>query len=131
MTEGTNGYDPNIINRWAGEILKHHATEASYKGEHARRCQQVRAMISDCYDRAKDEGLPKRALKKIIKRIQLEQKIIDLSEDGDDGERDEAYENMVECVKADLPLFVAGYGPDVDAPPKPKSKGSDLDAFMN
>jgi hypothetical protein len=129
MAEGTNGYDPDAIKRWSNEILKHHDTIASYKGEHARRCQTVQQMISDCYDRAKDEGLPKRALKKIIKRIQLENKILDLDDGGDDGEPDEAYQNMIDCVKADLPLFVAGYGAEVQEKPA-KAKGSDLSAFQ-
>lgn len=123
MAEGSNGYDVDAIKRWSGEVLKHHDTIASYKGEHARRCQQVQELIAGCYDAAAKEGLPKRALKKIVKRIQLENKILDLSDGGDDGEPDEAYENMVECVKADLPLFVAGYGVEVVEKPAPKAKG--------
>lgn len=80
---GSNGFEP--AKTWVAEIEKHMATLATYTGEHMARCQKVREMIADCYDRAKDAGVPRKELKAVIKVRGLEKKIAAAREELDDG----------------------------------------------
>jgi hypothetical protein len=98
--------DNSVEQRWVREIEKHHGTLDSLKGSYMNECKQVREMIADCYARAKDAGLPKRALKAVIKTRELQRKIddmrADLCEDGLDEDYDRIRERLGDL--ADTPL---------------------------
>lgn len=103
--------DTDTLNLWVDEILKHHATLASYAGEHMQRCKSVREMISEAYDRAKDAGLTKRALKVAVEKILIERKY-QAKLDGLEEHRDEAVAYVELLTErhpelAGLPLFEA------------------------
>lgn len=100
----SNGFGP--AKRWVDEIEKHMGTLDTYKGEHMRRCQQVREMITQAIDSAKDAGIPKKELKAVLKVRGLEKKIIKAREDLDDDESIETFDQIRHALGdlADLPL---------------------------
>lgn len=101
----SNGFDATVLKRFVGEIEKHHAQIASYKGEHAQRCGSVQELISECYDRAKDAGIPKKQLKAVIRERDLLKKIEGLREDMED-EQAETFDQIKHALGmlSDLPL---------------------------
>lgn len=101
----TNGFDAEVLKRFVGEIERHTAQIASYKGEHAQRVQSVKEMISDVYDRAKDAGIGKKELKAVIKERELLEKIEALREEMEE-EQAETFDQIKHALGMlnDLPL---------------------------
>jgi uncharacterized protein (UPF0335 family) len=99
----------SVAQRWTAEIERHFATLESMRGEYMNECKQVRELISECYDRAKDAGLPKKAMKAVIKTRQLQKKIEGLREDLAEDGLDEDYDTIRLALGdlADLPLGAA------------------------
>lgn len=126
---GQNSADASMVQRWTSEIERHFGDLESMKGAYMQQCKTVREMIADCYDRAKDSGVPKKALKAVIKTRQLEKKIEGLREDlAEDGLEDD-YDNIRLALGdlADLPLGKAALK---DQEPNPiDSLASDDDEF--
>lgn len=110
MTEGSNGFDPEAIESYAREYLDIEADKKALAEEFGKRRKALNMKQKEVLDAAYEDGLPKRLLKKVIKRVQLVQKIHELDVDTDTGETDEGFANMVECAKAGLPLFAAAVG---------------------
>lgn len=104
-----NGVEDSVAKRWTGEIERHFATLDSLRGEYMNQCKQVRELIAGCYDRAKDAGLPKKALKAVIKTRQLEKRIEGLREDLAEDGLDDDYDTIRLALGdlADLPLGAA------------------------
>lgn len=105
-TTGQNSADAAMVQRWTSEIERHFAELESMKGEYMQQCKVVREMISECYDRAKDSGVSKKALKAVIKTRQLEKKIEGLREDLAEDGLDNDYDNIRLALGdlAELPL---------------------------
>ncbi|MBX9760191.1 MAG: hypothetical protein K2Y29_15545, partial [Beijerinckiaceae bacterium] len=103
-----NGADAMAL-RWTKEIERHLDTLESMRGHYMNECRQVRKMISDCYDRAKDAGLPKKAMKAVIKTRQLEKRIESLREDLSEDGLDDDYDTIRLALGdlAELPLGAA------------------------
>lgn len=89
---------------------------ASERGAFMARCKELRGDIKEIYAEVKDADLPVKAIKKIVKRRELERKqlAIDESMKGEEGEYD--YEMLVAALGdlADLPLGKAALGEDGD-----------------
>ncbi len=114
-----NGFDPVITTRFVSEIERHLDQIESYKGEHMQRCQSVRELISEVYDRAKDSGLPKQELKAVIRARTLEAKAKAARDDLEDMERRETFD-QIRLALGDLSELPLGAAPLSDAPDAPK-----------
>lgn len=101
-----NTADAALVQQFTKDIERHMAQIESYKGEHMQRCKSVQELIAGTYDRAKDAGISKKALKAVIKTRQLEKKIEGLREDLSEDGLDEDYDNIRHALGdlADLPL---------------------------
>ena len=74
-----NGYDPEIVQHLVGRIDSLHDDLATERGEYMQRCRQIRGEIKDVLQAAKDEdGIPKKALKFLVKKRQMLAKIEDI-----------------------------------------------------
>ncbi|MFN3891968.1 MAG: hypothetical protein ACK4MV_16355 [Beijerinckiaceae bacterium] len=104
-----NAAGDGVAQRWTAEIERHYDTLESLRGEYMNECKQVRELISECYDRAKDAGLSKKALKAVIKTRQLEKKIESLREDLSEDGLDDDYDAIRLALGdlAELPLGAA------------------------
>lgn len=100
-----NGFDPTLTKRFVGEIEKHFETIASYTGEHMKRCKDVRELVTRVYDTAKDAGIPKKELKRVINLRKLDRQKQALLDDleGDEAETVEQIQLALGDL-ADLPL---------------------------
>jgi len=83
----SNGYDPEKVKNYVDQIESLHADIASIMGAALNECKQVHSDIKLVLDEAKDnDGIPKKALRKVIKARSLERKAAEVREDleGDD-----------------------------------------------
>lgn len=103
---GQNSADAAMVQRWTHEIEKHFKELDSLKGEYMNDARQIRASIAECYERAKDSGVSKAALKAVIKTRQLEKKIDGLRENLVEDGLDNDYDNIRLALGdlAELPL---------------------------
>jgi Skp family chaperone for outer membrane proteins len=62
---------------------------ASERGIYMSKCKRIRETMSNDYDKASDQGISKKLLKRIIKERELERKIGALTDDLEDDERNE------------------------------------------
>src|SRR5215203_4491079 len=84
---GTNGFDPEIVQHLVGRIDSLHDELATERGEYMQRCRQIRDQIKDVLQAAKDEdGIPKRAIKALVKKRQMLAKIEDIQVDLEPGD---------------------------------------------
>lgn len=120
--------DNSVEQRWVGEIERHFETLDSLRGSYMNECRQVRELIADCYARAKDAGLPKRALKAVIKTREMQRKIDALREDLCEDGLDEDYDRIRTALGdfADTPL---GANALKDAPKASPLAGALADEF--
>lgn len=86
------------------------------------RCQRIRGDMKQVYDEAKDAGIPKKALKSVIKTRQLQAKLEAIREDLEADVQDD-YDTIRHALGdlADTPLgaSVLPVVPDEDAAPTP------------
>lgn len=73
---------------------------ASERGIYMSKCKRIRETMAGDYDKASDQGISKKLLKKIIKERELERKIFGLSDDLEADERSE-----IEMLKEKLGEF--------------------------
>lgn len=79
---GSNGFDPQKVQGFVARIESLHADIASIMGKAMSDCKSVHEDIKIVYDEAKDEaGIPKKALKSVIKARDLERKADEVRED--------------------------------------------------
>ena len=83
----TNGFDPAKVQSYVDRVETLHADIASIMGKAMNECRAVHGDIKIVLDEAKDtDGIPKKALKKVIKARALERKAEEVREEleGDD-----------------------------------------------
>jgi len=71
---GHNGFDPKAVSSFVARIEGLHGDLLHERSQYMLRCKGVREDISLVYDDAKDAGVPKRALKSVVKARELEAK---------------------------------------------------------
>jgi Skp family chaperone for outer membrane proteins len=91
---------------------------ASERGIYMSKCKRIRETMSNDYDKASDQGISKKLLKRIIKERELERKIGALTDDLEDDERNE-HQMLIEKLGefANTPLGAAALA---------KAKGADV-----
>jgi uncharacterized protein (UPF0335 family) len=82
----SNTIDSGVAKQFIGDIQRHLADKESLRGEFMQRCKTINEHISDVKDRAKDAGIPRKALNTILKKMDLTAKIEGLTDDLDDEE---------------------------------------------
>jgi uncharacterized protein (UPF0335 family) len=106
-TEGANGrFDTEKTQGFVERIENLHADIASIMGEALNACRAVHGDIKIVYQEAKDEaGIPKNALKKVVKARALEQKARAVREDLEAEDQDD-FDRIRQALGdlADLPL---------------------------
>lgn len=104
----TNGYDPALVKQFVNDILRHKDDLLSLKGEHMQRCKVIQEHIKDTKDRAKESGIPRKALNALLSKIDLEAKIDGLTE-GMEEDDEIAFEALEVAFGdfADTPLATA------------------------
>ncbi len=83
----TNGFDPGKVQGYVERIESLHADIATEMATALNACRQIHGDIKQVYQEAKDEaGVPKKALKKVVKARGLERKAAECRADleGDD-----------------------------------------------
>jgi|GEM_PF-6014081 len=100
-----NGFDKKMTTMFVKDIERHFGELDTLKSEHLTRCKRVRENIASLYDRAKDAGIPKKALKAVVKIRGLQEEIEELCE-ADDAEDTETIEMLRHALGdlADTPL---------------------------
>lgn len=98
--------EAKLLDIFVKDIERHESQIESYKGEHMKRCKDVRDMISEVYDAAAKSGFSKKALKAVIKRRAYGRKMDNLREDLAEDNLEETFDSMCATLGmlADLPL---------------------------
>ena len=68
----SNGYDPELVKSFVARIVTLQGDLASMKGSYMAECKSVRGDITTVLDEASDKGIPKKALKAVLKIHALE-----------------------------------------------------------
>lgn len=90
----TNGYDKEKTKNFVARIESLHADIASIMGSALNECKGVHADIKLVYDEAKEiAGIPKKALKRVIKARALERKAAEVREELE-GEDQDSFDNI-------------------------------------
>lgn len=103
---------PETVVQFTKDIERLLGEMESKKGEYMSWCKKHRELINGYYDRASDAGMPKKALKAVIKTRVLEGKIENLQADLEEDELTESYETIRSALGdlADTPLGKAATG---------------------
>lgn len=107
-----NGFDPEKVTSYVDRIENLHVGIASIMGKALSECRAVHADIKVVYDEAKDEaGIPKKALKKVVKARAFERKADECREELE-GEDQDNYDQIRHALGdlADTPLGQAAQG---------------------
>jgi uncharacterized protein (UPF0335 family) len=117
---GHNGFNPQTVNSFVARIENLHGEIDSERGKYMAACKGIRAGIKDTLDDAKDSGIPKRALKSVIKARALERKAAAVRDELEAEDQD-AHDLLRQALGdlAELPLGRAALGeqPFGAAPP--------------
>jgi hypothetical protein len=84
-----NKIDEEKAQRFVDEIERCFVELLSERGTYMARCKPIHERIGDWKDRAKDDGIPKKALNTILKERDLIRKIEALNEDLEDDDADQ------------------------------------------
>jgi hypothetical protein len=71
---GHNGFSPETVNSFVARIENRHEELLKERSTYMLACKAIRGEITEILDEAKDKGIPKRALKSVIKVRDLEAK---------------------------------------------------------
>lgn len=108
-----NGFDPKHVKNAVDRIESLKFDIASIMGQAMMRCREVHQDIKHVYQEAKDEhGIPKKALRSVIKARELERKAAAVRDDLEPEVQDE--HDMIRHALGDLadtPLGRAALGP--------------------
>lgn len=108
---GHNSLEPAKVKSYVGRIENIHDELEKERGTYMAACKALREDIKDIFDEAKDAGIPRRALKSVIKVRALEYKA---EKARDDLEQDDqqAHDRIRLALGdlADLPLGQAALG---------------------
>jgi uncharacterized protein (UPF0335 family) len=108
----TNGYDPAKVQEFVGRIENLHNDIASEKGSFMQICKDIHSDINLVFDEAKEAGIPKKALKKVITARALEAKAAAVRE-ALEGEDQDSFDLLRHALGdlADTPLGAAALKP--------------------
>lgn len=100
-----NGFDKEAVEGFVSRIENLNGDLATEKSEFMTRCKTIRGDIKDVFDEAKGAGIPKKELKRVIKRRALENKIENLREELE-GDEQHNYDMLLHALGhlADTPL---------------------------
>jgi uncharacterized protein (UPF0335 family) len=107
--EHGNGYDPERVTQLVGRIENVLRDIDSIKGSMMEQCKRKHEEIKGIYDEAKEAfGIPKRALKGVVKARGLERKLEELRDNLEDDDQ-EAFDQLRHALGdlADTPLGAA------------------------
>lgn len=127
-----NGYNPAKVTNFVERIEALHVDIASIMGKAMEECRQVHGDIKRILDEAKEQdGIPKKALKAVVKARALERKAAEVRDDLD-GEVQDSFDLVRHALGdlADLPLgadVLAKHTPaDTSDPPFRMPPGDDM-----
>lgn len=84
----TNGYPKEKVNGFVAEIETHLDEIEGLQIEYMNDCRKVREQITAIYKEAKEQGLPKKELRKVVKVRELERRADKVREDLEPDEQD-------------------------------------------
>jgi uncharacterized protein (UPF0335 family) len=115
---GHNGFDPQTVNSFVARVENRHEELLSERSKYMLACKGVREEIKEILDEAKDAGIPKRALRSVIKVRDLEAKAEKVREELE-AEDQESHDQIRLALGdlADLPLGQAVLHPDTSERP--------------
>jgi hypothetical protein len=87
--QNTNSPSEDDVQSAVAHVEQCYSDLASERGIYMSKCKKIREVMAGDYDRASDQGISKKLLKKIIKERELERKIGALTDDLEDDERSE------------------------------------------
>lgn len=101
-----NGFDPDAVKGFVGRIQNLNGDLLKEQSAYMTACKVIRDDIKEVYDEAKDAGIPKKELKRVIELLKLEGKIEDLREGLEEGEQQDNYDKLLLALGklSDLPL---------------------------
>jgi hypothetical protein len=85
----TNSPSEDDVQSAVANIEQCYSDLASERGKYMASCKKIRDVMAGDYDKASDQGISKKLLKKIIKERELERKIGALTDDLEADERSE------------------------------------------
>lgn len=80
---GSNGYDPDVAKSYVSRVEALHGDLASERGTYMANCKSIREDINLVLTEAKDKGIPKKALRAVLKIRDFERKAEAVREDSD------------------------------------------------
>jgi uncharacterized protein (UPF0335 family) len=89
-----NGYDPEAVKAFVSRIENLNGDLATEKSEFMTRCKVIHGDLKVVYDEAKDTGIPKKELKKAVKRRALLASVEKLRDDLE-GEQQDNYDKIL------------------------------------
>lgn len=89
-----NGFDPAIAQKFVDRIENLNAVIATEKSEFMTRCKVVHGDIREVLTEAKNAGIPKKALKNVVKKRKLENDIEGIRADLE-GDDQDSYDQLV------------------------------------
>lgn len=128
-TPRTNGFDPDKLQNYLERIESLHADIATEMATALNACRQIHGDIKQVYQEAKDEaGVPKKALKKVVKARALERKAAECREELE-GDDQDSYDLIRHALGelADTPLGQAATAGLNGAPPPTSGPGAPTD----
>lgn len=87
--ENTNAPDGVDVQAAVRNIEDRYSDLASERGAYMLKCRRIRETMAEHYDRAADQGISKKLLRKIVKEREYERKIDGLTHDLEPDERSE------------------------------------------
>lgn len=105
MREGSNGYDPEMLNRYLGEIDSADDELLQLKVDHLSACKSPRARIKNIMKEARNSGVNAEAFRALVAQHRAERKIEQQLADLEADDR-ASYEEMQRALGGlgDLPL---------------------------
>ncbi|HEX5508772.1 MAG TPA: GapR family DNA-binding domain-containing protein [Pseudolabrys sp.] len=94
MTQaGTNGFDPDKVKSFIERIENLQSDIRTVKAENAVRCKTIMDDIKIVLDEAKEDGIPRKELKAVLKARELERRLEE-TRDNLDGESQETFDQI-------------------------------------
>lgn len=112
---GHNGFDPAKAEAFIKRVERIEADIGKEKSDYMNTCKALREDIKNVLNEAKDAGLPKAAMKAVLKARTLERKLEEAREDLDPDMQD-TYDNIRLALGdlAELPLGQAAMSKSMD-----------------
>lgn len=106
QSKQTNGIDPEVGKSYVSRIERLEGEIESERGKYMAAAKRIREDIKTVISEAKDDGIPKRALKSIIATRKLDRKKAKIENGIDDIDDQAAFEQLKEALGdyADTPL---------------------------